>query len=211
LEGDPMKTVRNNRFALAALPILLFLMICCGEKAPPEQGQPGPAGDAAVSNEAIPELPEGHPPLPGVPGQDTGTPIQTMPGMPPAKEAGESGPDRKLVIPDGIKDKWKSVTLQVTDKQTGSSEALEVEIGKKTPVQGSGLEVEVLVFLPSFFMGDDMITSVSNEPNNPAAKARFTEHGKTVHEGWLFLNMPEVHPFVHDRYRIVLSGYAPAR
>ena len=180
---------------------------------PPGQQQ---MGQAMPQGQGMPAMPPGNSPMgqagpqqPGAPTMPPGAvPGMTMPSM---QEAKEKAAQRKVVVPDSVAGKWKSVTLQVKDKKSGSTIKIEAPVGGSVAVPGSNLKVEILMFLPSFFMSGDSITSVSNDLNNPAAGVRITESGKIVHDGWLFENMPDVHPFVHERFQITITGQTPAK
>jgi hypothetical protein len=58
-------------------------------------------------------------------------------------------------------------------------------------------------------MDDDGITSRSADANNPAAHVVITEEGVDDYEGWLFAAMPEIHPFPHARYQVLLVEGIP--
>ena len=173
-------------------------------------------GDAEPQGQGMPMMPPGQQQMGQAMPQGQGMPTMppgAVPGMtmPSMQEAKEKAAQRKVVVPDSVAGKWKSVTLQVKDKKSGSTIKIEAPVGGSVAVPGSNLKVEILMFLPSFFMSGDSITSVSNDLNNPAAGVRITESGKIVHDGWLFENMPDVHPFVHERFQITLAGQTPAK
>ena len=79
-----------------------------------------------------------------------------------------------------------------------------------TPLGDSGLTATALLFIPDFVMGEDGISSRSAEQNNPALRLRVAEDGQPSWEGWLFAALPEIHPFPHDRYAILLVEGIPA-
>lgn len=113
-----------------------------------------------------------------------------------------------LVIPDAVKNKWKAVKLNVTDKTTNKSQIVTVEIGKESAVPGSDLKIFVEAFLPAFKMEGGTITSTSpDQTTNPAAKVKVTEKGQEVFKGWIFELYPQVHPFNHPKYALTLAGY----
>lgn len=135
---------------------------------------------------------EQAPPTQGMhPGQ--GAPQVVMQGEP------------QIVIPDNIKGKWSSVVLIVTDKTTNKSQEVKVGIGSETALPNTPLKVKVVDYLPDFKMQENKITSVSNEPNNPAAKVQIAQAGKEPWDGWLFSNMPQVHAFAHEKYGVILK------
>jgi len=55
------------------------------------------------------------------------------------------------------------------------------------------------------------LTSVSNNPNNPALAVKIFENDKKIFPapgkewGWLFEKVPTIHPFEHEKYGIILK------
>jgi len=115
-----------------------------------------------------------------------------------------------VVVPDSVKGKWKAVKIAVTEKSSNKSTEYTVPLGSEFNVPNTGLVIEVAAFLPQFTMNDASLTSVSNDPKNPAAQARITESGKEVFKGWLFANFPSVHAFEHPKYGVKLVSGIPA-
>ncbi len=146
---------------------------------------------ACKKKEAKPQLPPGHPGMEGsMPGN-----VQEMPKI-----------ERKVVIPNEVKAKWKSVKLSIEDKAAKSSKEYVVPVGSDLAVPNSKIKVKVLAFLPDFKMGDQEITSASDKPNNPAAQVVVEEPGKPEWKGWLYSLHPAVHPFQHEKIAITLVG-----
>ena len=113
-----------------------------------------------------------------------------------------------LVVPDGVKNKWKAVKINVTDKTSNKSQIITVEIGKEVQIPNSDLKIFVETFLPAFKMEGGTITSTSvDQPTNPAVKLKVFEKGEEVFKGWLFERFPNVHPFNHPKYALLLAGY----
>ena len=113
------------------------------------------------------------------------------------------------VSPD-VHNKWKSVVIEVDDKQTGEQKDYVVDINKGFIIPNSKISISVLTFLPDFSMSSKEITSLSNEPRNPAVKVVVHEDGNKIYEGWLFQKLPTVHPFEHKAYAIKLKGQKSA-
>jgi hypothetical protein len=76
-----------------------------------------------------------------------------------------------VVVPGSVKGKWKAVKIAVTEKSSNKSIEYTVPLGSEFKVPNTGLVVEVVAFLPQFTMNGDSLTSVSNDPKNPAAQA----------------------------------------
>ncbi|WP_029733703.1 DUF2155 domain-containing protein [Deferrisoma camini] len=115
---------------------------------------------------------------------------------------------RQVVVPDDVKAAWKAVVLTVTDKKENKSEDVTIGIGQTATV--GGLEITVETFLPAFTMGGGVITSKSNDTENPAARLVIKENGQEVFSGWLFSMYPEAHAFEHERYAILLKDFVKA-
>jgi len=113
-------------------------------------------------------------------------------------------------VPDSVKGHWKAVKISVRDKDAGSEEIYTVDIGHSFELPGAGITFKVNTFLPHFVMDGKKLTSVSNEPRNPAVQVEIRENGKMVFDGWLFSLYPNTHAFKHPRYTFSLVGYIPA-
>ncbi len=115
-----------------------------------------------------------------------------------------------VVVPDSVKGKWKAVKVSVTDKSSNKSTEYTVPLSAPFAIPGTGLSITVEDFLPQFAMNADSVTSLSNDPKNPAAKARITEGGQEVFKGWLFAVYPSVHAFQHPKFSVILVSGIPA-
>lgn len=114
-----------------------------------------------------------------------------------------------VVVPREVQGKWKAVVIAVVNKQTSTEKDYVVDINKDLAVPSSKIRIKVLNFLPDFSMSPQGITSLSNEPKNPAAQVAVYEGGKNIFEGWLFEKHPQIHPFQHKVYAIVLKNQIP--
>ena len=90
--------------------------------------------------------------------------------------------------------------------ENGSDLKLEATLDVKTAIPGTDLSVKPTHFLPSFVMQDKTISSVNNDPNNPAVKVFVKQGDKVIHEGWLFQKYPDVHPFDNPKFELRLLG-----
>lgn len=113
-------------------------------------------------------------------------------------------PKMEILVPEDVKNTWESVKLLITDKKTNKQETAEVKIGDKYKVRGSGIVIHVGQLLPDFRMDALTMTSMSNEPNNPAVNVTIVEGGKEIFTGWLYSRFPDVHPFEHPQYAVIL-------
>jgi Uncharacterized protein conserved in bacteria (DUF2155) len=171
------------RARISAL-VLLLLATTIGSAACRERGRPDPNIRMAVS----------HEPAPADAGKKQGKTVPT-----------------KLVVPPEVTAAYSGIRLGWKDSQTGKSGTVEVPIGGKAPLPGSDLEVRADVYLPSFSMTSEEITSSSTGEENPAARIGVAEKGKEIFAGWIFTRFPDVHPFQHPRFSLTLEGGVPRK
>lgn len=126
------------------------------------------------------------------------------------KELGETVPTR-LVVPPEVTAAYSSIRLGWKDSETGKEGTVEVPIGGAAGLPGSDLEVRGDVFLPSFSMSAEEITSTGTGQENPAARIAVLEKGSEIFAGWIFTRFPEVHPFQHPRFSLRLEGGVPRK
>ena len=105
---------------------------------------------------------------------------------------------------------WSGIRVHVVALDTKEGQIFEVALGGTVVLGDSGLTLTAATFVPDFVMGEKGITSRSAETHNPAARVLITEEGADDYEGWLFAAMPEIHPFPHDRYQVLLIEGIPA-
>jgi hypothetical protein len=207
---NPLPGWRPLALLTAALAVFLLASGCQQGKAPQQQKEGKSARDATA------EIPQ--PMLDALHGKrPEDVPAPAMPPAPPsmAPEA-QAAPGRmpvgmprvpaKVTVPDEVKKAWKAVIVEVAEAG-GATKDYKVTVPGEITIPGSGLRLKVESFLPDFKMTPGGITSLSNEPNNPAARVEVVEDGKTVFKGWLFKLYPEAHPFQHPKYRVVLKDW----
>jgi hypothetical protein len=126
----------------------------------------------------------------------------------PAGQGQGEGPSvpTRLVVPPEVGEAYSGIRLAWTDAATGKQGTVEVPIGGTARVPGTNLDVRADVFLPSFSMSQEAITSSGLEEENPAARIQVFEDGKGVFAGWIFTRFPDVHPFTHPRVSFRLEG-----
>ncbi len=116
----------------------------------------------------------------------------------------------KIVIPKETEDKWRAIVIEVTDKKVGKAKEYTLDLKSDFAIPGTGLKIHVQNFLPDFSMSPQGITTLSDEPKNPAAQVVISEDGRVIFEGWLFKLYSEVHAFQHSRYSIILKNHIRA-
>jgi hypothetical protein len=150
-------------------------------------------------------------------GTETETDVQTMPdddvhasamGGPMGGMMG--GLNTEIALDPEIAAAWSGIRVHVVDSETGQAEIFEIALGETVVLGDSGLTLTTDTFVPDFVMDETGITSRSAETQNPAARVVISEEGMVDYEGWLFAAMPEIHPYPHDRYQVLLTEGIPA-
>ncbi len=113
------------------------------------------------------------------------------------------------VVPEHVAGKWRAATFIVVDRNTSAAEEVTIELKGEHVFPDGDLKFSVIEFLPDLRIDNNIYTSVTNDPNNPAAHVRVTEGGKEVFDGWLFSEFPQVHRFEHPRFGITLKEGVP--
>ncbi|HKI51521.1 MAG TPA: hypothetical protein VJ995_05570 [Geothermobacteraceae bacterium] len=116
----------------------------------------------------------------------------------------------QVIVPEEIKGRWKAVKIAVQDKENNKQDVYTVNIGNGFVVGDSDLTLRVENFLPYFQMDGMTLTSVSNDPRNPAAQISISENGHEVFKGWLFSKYPNTHAFQHPRFSFSLVDFVPS-
>jgi hypothetical protein len=102
------------------------------------------------------------------------------------------------------------VKLRIEEKAGGQGpQIITAKLGTDLQIAGSTLTVHVGEFLPALQVGGNEVTSVSNDPVNPAVFVTILDGGHEVFKGWLFAKFPEMQPFEHPKYRITLIEGVP--
>jgi hypothetical protein len=138
-------------------------------------------------------------------------PIIDVPAPAPGHGTPAVKPQFKVVVPPEVKGNWANVTITIDDKKENKQTDYVVPLGGELKIPDSNLTIKVGPFLPDFKMSGDVITSSSNEPNNPAVGIIVYEDGKKVFPssgkvGWLYSKFPTIHSFQHDRFSLVLKS-----
>jgi hypothetical protein len=117
----------------------------------------------------------------------------------------------EVVVPPEVKEQWSSVKLMVEDKKLNKKQEFIVKIGDMLKIPDSRLTVKIGPFLPDFKISPTgIITSVSNDPNNPSVGVIVYENGTQIFPrsgkwGWLYAKFPTIHSFQHERFGLILK------
>lgn len=121
----------------------------------------------------------------------------------------DMGLNTEVTLAADVAAAWNGAIVQVAGPE-GEPQRYDLPFGEAVSLGETGLTATALVFVPDFVMAEDGITTRSAEAANPALRIHVIEEGRPDYEGWLFAAMPEIHPFPHDTYSILLAGGLPA-
>jgi hypothetical protein len=163
-----------------------------------------------------PQSPETGVPAPMQPGQMPPGPLMQGPVSPEGQEMpghGVMAPrgQAQVVVPDSVKGKWDAAKIIIEDKTTKKKTEYTVKLHSEFAIPHTDLKLSVGEYLPDFKMEGLSLTSVSNNPNNPALAVKIFEKDKQLFPapgkewGWLFEKVPTIHPFAHEKYSIILK------
>ncbi len=110
----------------------------------------------------------------------------------------------RVEVSDEILSAWKAIKVEVVDLVSAKATTYIVNIGGDQMIGDSGIKIKALNFLPAFQMNVPIITSRSNELENPAAQIEVYEGEDQIFKGWLFTLYPTTHAFTHPKYSITL-------
>ncbi len=166
-----------------SITILLFSFGACQKKEEQSSAQKSPVPKGPIIE--TPSSPQGH----GTPGQKT---------------------EFQLVVPPEVGGQWSKVTIIVDDKKENKKKEFTLNIGDEFNIPGSDLTVKIGPFLPDFKMNGTVITSSSNEANNPSVGVAIFQDGNKIFPnsgewGWLYAKFPTIHSFQHERYSLTLK------
>ncbi len=114
-----------------------------------------------------------------------------------------------LEITPEIRASWSAVKISVIDKELGNEILYTIPIGSYVELDKSDLHLRVEAFFPSFVMTGTVLTSTSNNLDNPAALILVESSGSEVFRGWIFSLYPAAHAFEHPRFSFVLADFVP--
>ncbi len=120
------------------------------------------------------------------------------------------GLNTEVHVDPAIAGAWSGIRVQVVDATSGDVLVVDARLGERVDLGASGLTLVADLFIPDFLMDEGGIRSRSPETYNPAARVVISEEGMADYRGWLFAAMPEIHPYPHDRYQVLLVEGIPA-
>lgn len=114
--------------------------------------------------------------------------------------------EKKVVVPPDVKRTWRAVKIAVIDKKRATENIYTVPIAGMFHIPSTTLTITVEAFLPSFVMEGAVMTSSSNELDNPGVKVRIVDNAQPVFSGWLFSKFPTTHAVTHPKFGFTLVG-----
>jgi len=198
--------MKRVSFVMAGMMAVAVLVSACGKE--PAQEVTAPKATAAAQPamppdhpptevkvepaEVLAQLPTGHPTLEGLTDQ-------------PAAPAGHTMRPRNeptVVVPDSVRARWKSVTLEVT--LGGTKRELRVAPGEQVALEQDGLSLAIGAFLPAYMSDFSQVTSEGDELSNPALQVSVLRNGEVVEKGWLFRDYPDFNTVSNARVALRL-------
>lgn len=135
--------------------------------------------------------------------QPMAAPADAMHGAMGAKK------ESMVVVPEALKGKWKAARIAVTELGSKKETLYVVPVGADFPLPGTGLTLRIESLLPDFTMGGGVITSKSENLENPAAQVRILEGGQETFKGWMFAKFPDTHAYQHTKFALKLVEFVP--
>jgi len=117
--------------------------------------------------------------------------------------------EKTVVVPPDVAVAWKGVRIAVIDKSRATENIYTLPLSGVSRLPSSKLTISVEAFLPSFIIEGTVMTSSSNELNNPGVKVSISDDGKPVFKGWLFSKYPATHAVTLPKYGFTLVGVVP--
>ncbi len=164
-------------------PALILVLSACGGQPPTEPGSTAPSGPQSAATQDPARL---------------------------AVLAGGADFNTSANVDPDIASAWSGVRIRVIDRDGGTEEMFDIPINGAELLGESGLVLSAGVFLPDFILDENGISSRSAEPINPAVRVVISEDGMEDFEGWLFASMPEIRPYPHQRWEVLLVEGIPA-
>ena len=128
----------------------------------------------------------------------------------PAMGGMMAGLNTNIAMDPSIEGAWSGVRIRVVEIETGEEQFFEIQVGGADVLGDTGLVLTAQTFIPDFIMDENGITSRSAETNNPAVRVLISGESTGDYEGWLFAKMPEIHPYPHAQYQVLLVEGIPS-
>ncbi len=172
------------------LVLSLFVFGCQQKKSSTEKSTAEPKAESQAATPPAATLP----------------PASGMQKTPPMHPTVSHNTPTTIKVPTEVSETWESAIVKIENKKDGSSTSQTIPLHSDYSIPGTSLTLKVGDFLPQFTMDGGVITSLSNEPKNPALHVAVLDQNKKIFEGWLFQRFPTMHPFTDDRVAITLVG-----
>jgi hypothetical protein len=144
------------------------------------------------------------------------TEVQATPDSEARAAAGQAssgmmgGLNTEIRLDPEIAEAWAGIRVRVVGPDSEEGQIIDIPIGETKALGDSGLTLKAELFIPDFVMDERGISSRSSETHNPAARVVISEEGAADYEGWLFAAMPEIHPFPHESFQVLLIEGIPS-
>lgn len=98
--------------------------------------------------------------------------------------------DFKIYLDDFILEWYNKHQITAVVKSQGIKKVFLAEMGKKYPVEGTDLAVQILRYFPDFYLKGKKPATRSDVPNNPAVLVRIYENKRAVEDRLVFEKFP---------------------
>lgn len=115
-----------------------------------------------------------------------------------------SGGKARLNIPANVTATWKSTELSVSGAGL-RTRTVKASVGGDLKLE-NGLLLRVLAYVPAFRSDNGVVTSASNNPDNPAVLLQLKDREQVLSEGWVFQKLPDFNTYSSERLKVKLLG-----
>lgn len=99
---------------------------------------------------------------------------------------------------------YSGIQIEAVNKKNNNKINVFVPFNETVKIGDTGLSIYTKSYFTDFTINAGGVKNVSMVEKNPGAKVTITNNGKEVFDGWLFQNFPEMHPFEHPEWKIIM-------
>ncbi len=103
-----------------------------------------------------------------------------------------------------ISNVYSGIRIEAVNKNNNKKIEVIVPFNETVAISDTGLSIVTKSYYTDFTINAGGVKNVSMVEKNPGAKVTITEKGKEVFDGWLFQNFPDMHPFEHPEWKILM-------
>ncbi len=99
---------------------------------------------------------------------------------------------------------YSGIKIAAVSKKNNKRVEIVVPFNEVVTIGETGLSIATKSYYTDFTINAGGVKNVSMEEKNPGAKVTITEKDKQIFDGWLFQNFPDMHPFEHPEWKIIM-------